>query len=438
MLLDSAHIQEMESEWQTRKNRRRGKKDIEPLYTTEDAEKSLRYFSTQERDKIIDIEPGIKAQFRNAGHILGASSIELWVEEEGTKTKIVFSGDLGKYDQLIVKDPFEITEADYLFIESTYGNRLHRAFEESKAELLEAIKHAVSHNEKVIIPAFALERTQEVLYLLGEFARAGQLPDIPIYLDSPLAIKATKIFRKNKEYYDKAARAIVENGFDPFDMPNLRFTPSTNESIEINKQTGSAIIISANGMCTAGRIKHHLKHNLWRTGASLIIVGFQAQGTTGRRIVDGAKTVTIFGEKVSVRAKVFTIGGFSAHADQSDLLKWVGNLAKKSRPRVFVVHGEPQASETLADRIKETFSLETYVPQLHEVLSLDAQKGISTIRKEAALPDRRQDMLALLKNIEAEIAQLKKQVAKHDHKVSVDNFELFRNIRDELQTVAEE
>ncbi|HEX9949772.1 MAG TPA: MBL fold metallo-hydrolase, partial [Thermodesulfobacteriota bacterium] len=280
MLLDSAHVQEMESEWQTRKSRRRGKKVIQPLYTTEDAEESLQYLAPVECDQIIAVEPGIKVRLREAGHILGSSVAEVWIEDEGRETKIVFSGDLGRHDQIIVKDPFEIIEADYLFIESTYGDRLHRTFEESKAEFLEAIRYAVSHNEKVIIPAFALERTQEVLYLLGEFSRSGKLPDIPVYLDSPLAIKATKIFRKNKKYYDEAARVIVEQGFDPFAMPNLRLAPTVEESIKINKQQGSAIVISANGMCTAGRIKHHLKHNLGRPGASIIIVGFQAQGTT--------------------------------------------------------------------------------------------------------------------------------------------------------------
>jgi metallo-beta-lactamase family protein len=370
MLLDSAHVQEMESEWQTRKSRRRGKKVIQPLYTTEDAEESLQYLAPVECDQIIAVEPGIKVRLREAGHILGSSVAEVWIEDEGRETKIVFSGDLGRHDQIIVKDPFEIIEADYLFIESTYGDRLHRTFEESKAEFLEAIRYAVSHNEKVIIPAFALERTQEVLYLLGEFSRSGKLPDIPVYLDSPLAIKATKIFRKNKKYYDEAARVIVEQGFDPFAMPNLRLAPTVEESIKINKQQGSAIVISANGMCTAGRIKHHLKHNLGRPGASIIIVGFQAQGTTGRQIVDGAKTITIFGEKVAVKAKVFTIGGFSAHADQTDLLAWVGHFAKKSRPRCFVIHGEPTASEALAAAIKERFGLDVYVPHLREVLTL--------------------------------------------------------------------
>ncbi len=370
MLLDSAHIQEMEAEWQTKKNRRQAKRGIEPLYTTRDAQESLRYLAPVELDQTIDLEPGSKVRLRNAGHVLGSAIAELWVEDEGKEIKIVFTGDMGKHDQLIVGDPFEIVEADYLFIESTYGDRFHRTFEESKAELLEAINYAISNKEKVIIPAFALERTQEILYILGEFSRAGQLPDIPIYLDSPLAIKATEIFRRNKKYYDEAAQAIVGRGFDPFDMPNLKLTSTASESMKINQQRGSAIIIAGNGMCTAGRIKHHLKHNLWRPGASIVIVGFQAEGTTGRQIVNGAKMVTIFGQKIAVKAKVFTIGGLSAHADQADLLGWVGHFAGKSKPRVFVIHGEAKSSEALAKAIRSRFGLDVHVPQWREVLNL--------------------------------------------------------------------
>jgi metallo-beta-lactamase family protein len=370
MLLDSAHVQEMDAEWQTKKNRRQGKRAIEPLYRTRDAEESLRYLAPVELDQTIDLEPGSKVRLRNAGHVLGSAIAELWIEDEGKEIKIVFTGDMGKHDQLIVGDPFEIVEADYLFIESTYGDRFHRTFEESKAELLEAIKYAISNKEKVIIPAFALERTQEILYLLGEFSRAGQLPDIPIYLDSPLAIKATEIFRRNKKYYDEAAQAIVGRGFDPFDMPNLKLTSTASQSMKINQQRGSAIIIAGNGMCTAGRIKHHLKHNLWRPGASIVIVGFQAEGTTGRQIVNGAKMVTIFGQKIAVKAKVFTIGGLSAHADQADLLGWVGHFAGKSKPRVFVIHGEAASSEGLAKAIRTRFGLDVHVPQWREVLNL--------------------------------------------------------------------
>ncbi len=435
MLLDSAHVQEMDAEWQTKRNRRQAKHGIQPLYTTKDAVESLRYLAPTELDQIVDLEPGVKARLRNAGHILGSSVVELWIEDQGKNTKIVFSGDLGQSDQPILNDPFEIMDADFLFIESTYGNRQHRTFEESKAELLEAIQYAVAHNEKVIIPAFALERTQEILYLLGEFYRAGQLPNIPVYLDSPLAIKATEVFRKNKKYYDEAARSIVEQGFDPFGMPNLRLTPSTAQSMKINQVDGPAIIISANGMCTAGRIKHHLKHNLWRPGASIVIVGFQAQGSTGRQIVDGAEAVTIFGEKVAVKAKVFTIGGFSAHADQADLLGWVGHFAQKSRPRTFVIHGEPTASEALAVAIRDRFHLDVYVPRSREVLSLEPREGVPVTLPEPAPVDLREGVLALTTDLENEIARLKERLAGKEKTLSADDMEKLKDIREELQAL---
>ena len=440
MLLDSAHVQQMDAEWQSRKNRRQGKEEVEPLYTMDDAETSLRYISPIERDRKIEIEPGIGIRLRNAGHVLGSSIVEVWMEDDGDETKIVFSGDLGKQNQLIVKDPHEVVEADHLFIESTYGDRLHRTFEDTKAELLEAILYASSNNEKVIIPAFALERTQEILYLLGEFSRAGMLPSIPIYLDSPLAIKATEIFRRNKKYYDDEARAIVEQGFDPFDMPNLHLTLSTKESMAINEKEGAAIVISANGMCTAGRIKHHLKHNLWRPGASIIIVGFQAQGTTGRRIVDGAKTVKIFRENVAVRAKVYTIGGFSAHADRDDLLGWVSNFTEKSSPRVFVVHGEPTASDSLALAIREKFNLDVSVPRWREVLKLERKKELpGVVPEEAVRPNIREHMLAMISELESELGRFKDRISVQGRaSVSEDDMERLKDLRDELQAMVSE
>jgi metallo-beta-lactamase family protein len=435
MLLDSAHVQEMEAEWKSRKNRRRAKDDVEPLYTKKDAEDSLGYLVPTELDRVIDIETGIKVRLRNAGHVLGSSIVELWVTDEGKETKIVFSGDLGRHDQLIVRDPVEIMDADYLFVESTYGNRLHRTFEESKAELLEAIRYAVSHREKVIIPAFALERTQEILYLLGEFSRAGQLPKVPIYLDSPLAIKATEIFRRNKKYYDEAARAIVEQGFDPFDMPNLRFTSTTSESMRINQMEGPAIVIAANGMCTAGRIKHHLKHNLWRPGASIVIVGFQAQGTTGRQIVDRAKSVRLLGENVAVRARVFTIGGFSAHADQAGIMEWVAHFTQGRRPRVFVIHGEPTSSQALAEALKERLGLDAYVPRRREVLSLEPRAAAPEILPEPVAVDLRQNLLELTAQLEAEVGRLKERLTLPGRTFTSDDIERLGDIRDELQAI---
>jgi metallo-beta-lactamase family protein len=433
MLLDSAHIQEMDAEWQTRKNRRQAKGEILPLYTIEDAEASLRLLSPVEKDQLVPIEEGMKARLRNAGHILGSSILELWVEENRQTIKLVFSGDLGKKDQLIVRDPQEIFDADYLFLESTYGNRHHRSFEESEQELLEAIRYSVSKGEKILIPAFAVERAQEVLYVLGEFERNGLLPDIPVYLDSPLAIKATEIFRNNKKYYSEEARGLVSQGLDPFDMPNLQFTAGTRESMAINERAGSAIIIAGNGMCTAGRIKHHLKHNLWREGASLVIVGFQAVGSTGRRIVDGAKQVKIFGENVAVRAKVFTIGGFSAHADQRDLLEWVSHF--ESRPRVFVVHGEAAANSALAKKIEETFGLEVHIPKWKERLILRPREV--AYEEAVETPPYTKDLLLnTIIDLENELKALRKRAVREvSEKISEEDIDRLRYTQEELRAI---
>lgn len=437
MLLDSAHIQEMDAQWQTRKNRRRANKEVQPLYTTEDAVKSLQLLSPLERDEIITVEEGIRARLRNAGHILGSSILELWVAEGDSEIKLVFSGDIGKANQLILKDPHEVFNADYLFVESTYGNRLHKTYEDSTKELLEAINYAVSNNEKIIIPAFAVERTQEIIYILSEFYRSGQLPDIPIYLDSPLAIKATEIFKRNRKYYDEEASEIVNQGFDPFDMPGLHYTPDTKESMAINERPGSAIIIAGNGMCTAGRIKHHLKHNLWREGASVVIVGFQAQGTTGRQIVEGRKTVKIFREDVSVRARVFTIGGFSAHADQKDLLHWVGNFAE-SKPRVFVVHGEPSSSLVLANLIHDNFGLKAYVPSWRETLFLKPREmPIEVAAGEQEVVTLDSDMVQVYAEVAEEISRLKWRIQRAENKEEItdEDIDRLRYIQEELQQI---
>ncbi|MBW1660056.1 MAG: MBL fold metallo-hydrolase, partial [Deltaproteobacteria bacterium] len=286
-------------------------------------------------------------------------------------------------------------------------------------------------------PSFAVERTQEVIYILGEFYRKGELPDIPIYLDSPLAIKATEIFRKNKEFYDKEALAIIEAGFDPFNLPNLRYTPSTKESIAINEQKGSAIVIAGNGMCTAGRIKHHLKHNLWRDGASIVIVGFQAQGTTGRQIVEGRKSVKIFREDVAVNARVFTIGGFSSHADQKDLLEWIGNF-KEAKPKVFTIHGEPESSKTLAEKVQETLGFETYVPKWKETLFLKRkEEPIEVKAPELAERPVADELLISLESIEKEIANLRQQLSEKEAQEKVDEADLDRlkYIQEELNAL---
>jgi metallo-beta-lactamase family protein len=369
LLLDSAHIQEMEAEWQTRKNRRAGDVDVEPLYTVADAEACFPHFEIVTKEERFPLQPGLQVRFRNAGHILGSSILEIWSGSAPNAHKVVFSGDLGRKDQLIVKDPQTIFSADTLFIESTYGNRNHRSFEESIKELLEAIHYSYQHKEKVLIPVFAVERTQEILYILGEFFRHGQIPSMPVYLDSPLAIAATEIFRRMQSFFDEDAKAILQKGHDLFGFPQLIFSHTTQESIAINQKPGAAIILAGNGMCTAGRIKHHLKHNLWRRGASLVIVGFQAEGTLGRKIVDGAENVRIFGEPIAVRAKVFTIGGFSAHADQADLLEWISHF-ENPHMRIYVIHGERNISEDFSKVIQERLGFTASVPGVGDIVGL--------------------------------------------------------------------
>ncbi len=438
MLLDAAHIQEMDAQWQTRKNRRRPSgRAVKPLYTVEDAQASLKHLYPVEHDEIIAVDDGIRARIRNAGHILGSSILELWIKDGDRDIKLVFSGDIGMENQLIVKSPHEVFNADYLFVESTYGNRNHKDFETSKEELLDAINFAVSNGEKVIIPAFAVERTQEIIYILSEFQRAGRLPDIPIFLDSPLAIKATEIFRKNMKYFDDDAMAIVNQGIDPFEMPNLRYTLTSAESMAINAYEGSAIIIAGSGMCTAGRIKHHLKHNLWKEGASIVIVGFQAQGSTGRQIVEGRQTVKIFGEDLAVKARVFTIGGFSAHADRKGLLQWVNNFSEAG-PHVFVVHGENSASVDLAHSIHDRFGLKAYVPSWRETLFLKPKEfAVEVKRVGEERPAIGDGMLKAYEDVSAELERLKWRIkrAENRDRITEEEIDRLRYIQDELQQI---
>ena len=379
MLRDSAHIQETEAEWQNRKNIRSGLKPVEPLYTTEDAQRSLAFFQPMEPDECFQISPDVEICFHKAGHILGASFLEISFLEKGLKNKVIFSGDIGRQEALIVPDPEIIEEADFLFVESTYGNRFHKSLEDSKAELLSAILEGIKNGEKIIIPAFAVERTQEILYILHEFRRNGQYPSIPVYLDSPLAILATEIFKKFPEYFDEETTRLIAQGESPLDLPELKYSRTAEESMAINRQPGSAIVIASSGMCNAGRIKHHLKHNLWRSGAQVVITGFQAEGTLGRAIVDGAKKVRIFQEDVVVRAKIHTIGGFSAHADQKELLAWIGHF-KNPKLKIFVIHGEESASLAFAQSIQKAFSFEVQVPHWLETISLIPSKEGAALR----------------------------------------------------------
>ncbi len=418
MLADSAHIQEMEAEWATRKQKRKGAKPVPPLYTQADAAKAVKLLSGVDYDQPFEPVPGITVTYKNAGHILGSAFLELVIREGESTTRLVFSGDLGRPNALIIDDPERPDlQADYLFLESTYGDRDHKDESSSMDELAEAIAYSSSRGEKVIIPAFAVERTQEIIYCLYLLRKEGRLPQgIPIFVDSPLAIKATEIFRRHSEYYDKDLRDLRANGEDPFSLPELRYTASTEESQAINAVAGPGIIISASGMCNAGRVKHHLRHNLWRPGASIVFVGYQGVGTPGRKIVDGAQTVRILGEDTAIKAKIFTIGGFSAHAGQSQILQWVEGFARKNMT-VVLVHGETKAQTTLAGLLKERFALNVVVPGYLEELPLlpGVEPGLAQAVElvsmaEAAQVEPRVDWELLVDDLEAKIALLRKRM----------------------------
>jgi metallo-beta-lactamase family protein len=414
LLLDSAHIQEMEAEWQTRKNSRRGDPVTQPLYTLADAEACFPLFEPVKRDEIIGIEKDFNVRFRNSGHILGSSFLEIWEGPPESSRKTVFSGDLGYKGQMILEDPEIPTDADTLFIESTYGNRNHKSLEDSERELIKAIQYSYSHGEKVLIPAFAVERTQELLFILGRFFREGRIPSMPVYVDSPLAIAATNIFRNMKEFYDAEARAILDRGIDPLDFKELVLSKSAEESMAINQRRGPAIVIAGNGMCTAGRIRHHLKHNLWRPGCSLVIVGYQAAGSLGRSLVEGVRLVKILGERVIVRAKIFTIGGLSAHADQTALLDWLSHF-ENQKMRVFVVHGEESVSEEFAKLIRRKFGFEARVPAIGDRITPTSieRPAVSPETGEAKWPNRLAELLKKIEEIRAFLQDAGKPPAPH-------------------------
>jgi len=336
---------------------------------------------------------------------------------------MVFSGDLGRPAQLMMEDPTTIVEADFLFMESTYGNRNHKDEVDSLDELAEAIAYSHARGEKVIIPAFAVERTQEMIYSLHLLAKDGRLPpDMPVFVDSPLAIQATEIFRKYRDYFDTETKRLLAGGEDPLALPQLRYTLTTQESMEINSVGGPAVVISASGMADAGRIKHHLRHNIWREGASIVFVGFQAQGTTGRKIVDGAKKVRIFNEDVAVKAKIFTINGFSAHAGQSQLLEWIGHFKTKGL-QVFLIHGEYTAQQELAGLISRRFGLSVAIPDYLEEVTLVAGREPARIEyPEKAAP--RIDWAFLIADMEARLAQLKERRGRVEAKAWMEQTEL--------------
>lgn len=367
MLYDSANIQEGDAEWLTKKALRTGGEPVEPIYSVEDVKKVIPLFEVREYGVLYHLGSGVKFRFIDAGHILGSATLEIWFQDSEREKKIVFSGDIGKKGNPIVKDPSTSDMADYVVMESTYGNRNHRPLKESIDELAAAVKMTFKRGGNVYIPSFAVGRTQDLLYILNNLSHEGRLYRADVYLDSPLAEAVTNIYLNHRECFDEDARKFFSTRITESSI-RLHFCRTPEESMSLNRIRSCSIIIAGSGMCEGGRIRHHLKHNLWRPECSVIFVGYQAEGTLGRAIVGGAKSVNVLGEEVVVRASIHTINGFSAHAGQSELLEWLAAL--DNSPKVFLVHGEKEASATFAKLIEEKLGLETRRPKDGETVEL--------------------------------------------------------------------
>ena len=374
MLIDSANIQQSDVEWENRKRQRAGKKPIEPLYTVDDAEMSLRYFEPYLYDQKINLNEDIIVRFKDAGHILGSAIVELWIKEKKDFTKIVFSGDLGMPGRPIIKSPEYIDEADYIIIESTYGNRIHEDMKASTKKLVEIINTTAKNGGSVIIPSFAVGRTQEIIYELNKYYEYDKSIEeymrIPVYVDSPMAVRATEAFQANPNCFNDETKKLILNGDNPFEFSNLFYVKSQQESMKLNKHNFPRVIISASGMCTAGRIRHHLKHNLWKANNSIVFVGYQAEGTLGRKLLDGVNNVKILGEEIKVEAEIHDLEGFSGHADQTILMKWLNNFKNKPK-KIFVVHGEKESSNEFAKMIKTELGVDVIVPNLGDGFKIE-------------------------------------------------------------------
>ncbi len=413
MLPDSGHIQEMENEWLNRKRQRAGKPPVNPLYTVKEAADCLGLFKGVAYGEAISAADNIRVRFNDAGHVLGSAIIEIWIRENGKDTKIVFSGDLGNKGIPLLRDPAVIADADYLVVESTYGNRLHtlKKDKDRLERLINIISETVAKGGNVIIPSFAVGRTQEIIYDLNKYMdvfgdAVDRILNIPVYVDSPLATSATQIFRENLDCFDEEARQYIANGDNPLDFPALKFTQSSEESKKLNEKTESTIIISASGMCEAGRIKHHLKHNLWRKESTILFVGYQAEGTLGRKLLDGASRVKLFGEEISVNARIEAIDGFSGHADKAGLLSWIGSIGKKPK-QVFIVHGELEVMNEFAQTLADEFSLKCIIPSRGDSYVITAESVYENVpNADVRKRFRRLAVVEMLETLREEFEEL--------------------------------
>ena len=364
MLKDSAHIQMTEAEWKNRKGQRAGKEPVVPIYDMNDAEGVLEHFVSCDYDKVMDLCEGVKVKFSDAGHLLGSASIKVWINEDGEERKIVFSGDIGNLNRPIIKDPSYINDADYVVMESTYGDRYHNADVDYVSELAGICQRTFDRGGNVVIPAFAVGRTQEMLYYFRKIKEEGLVKghSFEVYVDSPLAVEATQIFNENMaECFDQEAMELVRNGINPLRFPGLTLSITSNDSIAINSDNKPKVIISASGMCEAGRIRHHLKHNLWRKECTVVFVGYQTNGTLGRMLLEGASEVKLFGETIEVMAEIVKLEGVSGHADKAGLIKWITSFDNRLK-QVFVVHGEDEVSTGFAKCLCDEYGLNAVAP----------------------------------------------------------------------------
>ena len=414
MLKDSAYIHEKETEWKNRKAERAGRNQVEPLYTIEDAEKALSLVSPILYDQQIEINPNMKIVFNDAGHILGSAITELWVTEDDKESKIVFSGDLGMEGRPILRDPTYIKKADYVIMETTYGNRIHKELGSGVEKLIEIILNTTRRGGNVVIPSFAVGRTQELIYELNRFYDSNnefrkELDKIFVYVDSPMATTATEIFRRNAQVFDEETREYILKGDNPLEFKNLKFTRSSKESQDLNFNKEPKVIISASGMCEAGRIRHHLKHNLWNPKNSIVFVGYQGQGTLGRSLIEGIKMVTLFGEEIQVNAEIHNLEGFSGHADQNGLFAWLAHFQQKPK-EIFLVHGEEDSKKDFAKLVNEKLSYEPVVVMGNSEFDLDMNKSeitnIEGASYQAAEEEKIQKVRDKLSSIHLDLEQI--------------------------------
>lgn len=394
MLRDSAHIQEFEAEWRNRKARRSGAPEYEPLYSMEHADAAIRLLHPLDYNQRVTLCDGIEVRFNDMGHLLGSSSIEVWVTEKQITKKIVFSGDVGNTNQPIIKEPQKVEMADYIVIESTYGNRIHSAEKpDYVGEFTKILRETFAKGGNVVVPSFAVGRTQELLYFIREIKEKNLVPEYPgfeVYVDSPLAVEATRVFNKNvQSCFDEDAMELIHKGINPLLFPGLKTSITSDDSRMINFDEKPKVILSASGMCEAGRIRHHLKHNLWRSESTICFVGYQAVGTLGRKLIEGAESVKLFGENVEVNAKIVTLKGISGHADMNGLLEWLSGFTMKPE-HVFVVHGEDHVTDEFAQTITEKFGYPAMAPYSGGCVDLATGEilsaGIPAPKKAAAKP----------------------------------------------------